>query len=138
MPCSFYLCAGSEHRILEQEKIDVTRATPVSKADSASARSRRGAPLWLQVLLSLVVIVIAVGIAALFNPTANRFVERIGVSLPMLTGDAAEGPQAQAATQGGQQAAGQRQGGGQGRAGGYGGGARTAVVVTVPVGTAVI
>lgn len=123
---------------MEQEKIDVTRATPVSKADSASARSRRGAPLWLQVLLSLVVIVIAVGIAALFNPTANRFVERIGVSLPMLTGDAAERPQAQAATQGGQQAAGQRQGGGQGRAGGYGGGARTAVVVTVPVGTAVI
>lgn len=123
---------------MEQEKIDVTRATPVLKADSASASPRRGAPLWLQLLLSLLVIVIAVGIAALFNPTANGFVKRIGVSLPMLSGDAAEAPQAQAATQGGQQAAGQRQGGGQGRAGGYGGGARTAVVVTVPVTTAVI
>src|SRR6185312_6820279 len=143
MPCSFYLCAGSEHRILEQEKIDVTRATPVSKADSASAKPQRGAPLWLQLLLSLVVIVIALGIAALFNPTANTMVKRLGLTLPMLTGDAGSAPQAQAATQGGKQGAGQAQaqgqGGGRGRQGGAGGyGSRSAVVVVVPVASAVI
>lgn len=128
---------------MEQDKIDVTRATPVSGAGSTGAR--RGAPLWLQLLLSLAVIIIAVGIAALFNPTANNMVGRVGLSLPLLTGSnddtPAAAPQAQgrqgqgagqqqAAAQG--QGGGQRQGGGAGRPGGFAG-SRTAVVVTAPV-----
>lgn len=132
---------------MEQDKIDVTRATPVS---AGSAGARRGAPLWLQLLLSLIVIVIAVGIAALFNPTANGMVKRVGLSLPLLTGSSDDTPaaaqeaqgqgrqgqgagQQQAAAQG--QGGGQRQGqgGGAGRPGGGFAGNRTAVVVTAPV-----
>ncbi len=74
---------------MEQEKIDVTRATPVSKADPRSTQPRRGAPLWLQVILSLLAIIIALCVAALFNPTANTLIKRIGLTLPMLSGDAA-------------------------------------------------
>ncbi|MEO8757379.1 MAG: efflux RND transporter periplasmic adaptor subunit [Devosia sp.] len=125
---------------MEQDKIDVARATPVSEVGIASAKSRRGAPLWLQLLLSLIVIVVAVGIAALFVPAANAMVARLGISIPLLTASADQ-PQAaaQAAPQSAQgQTTGQRQGGGPGggqsagRPGGFGGN-RTAVVVTAPV-----
>ena len=129
---------------MEQEKIDVARATPVSKDGTATAKPQRGAPLWLQILLSLIVIVLAVGIAGLFNPTANSLVKRVGIALPMLNGstaDAQPAPQAQAQGQGGQ-AQGQRPGGGQGGAGRQGGGGfggnRSAIVVTAPVTTGTI
>jgi RND family efflux transporter MFP subunit len=123
---------------LEQEKIDVARATPVSKTGTVPGKPRRGAPLWLQIVLSLIVIVLAVGLAGLFNPTANSLVKRVGIALPMLDGSAADAqpaPQAQAQGQGGQ-AQGQRQGQGQagaGRQGGGFGGNRSAIVVTAPV-----
>jgi RND family efflux transporter MFP subunit len=108
--------------------------------------------MWLQLLLSLLVIVIAVGVAALLNPTANDLVKRIGIGLPLLTGSVDQAPAAAPQAQGqgrqgqgaGQQQAaapgqggGQRQGqGGAGR-GGFGGG-RTAVVVTAPVASGTI
>lgn len=145
---------GSEQtKTVEQDKIDVTRATPVSGAGTAKAR--RGAPVWLQLLLSLIVIVIALGIAALFNPTANDLVKRVGLGLPLLTGSSDDAPAAAPqAAQGqgrqgqtaGQQPAAQGQGGGQrqgqggaaGRPGGAFAGNRTAVVVTAPVTTGII
>jgi RND family efflux transporter MFP subunit len=125
---------------LEQDKIDVSRATPVADSGTTRARPvRRGAPLWLQLVLSLIVIVIALGIAALFNPTVNEMAKRAGVALPLLTGESGEAQaQPQGQRQGGAQqtaqGAGQRQGqgGGAGRGGGFGG-ARTAVVVAAPV-----
>jgi RND family efflux transporter MFP subunit len=131
---------------LEQDKIDVTRATPVSEAGVATARPRRGAPMWLQLLLSLIVIVAAAAIAALFVPSANTMLGQIGVKLPLLTASADDAPatpqpaagrQGQAAGQQGAQggAPGGRQGGG--RAGGFGG-SRTAVVVTAPVTSGII
>ena len=135
---------------LEQDKIDVTRATPVS--GTGTTAKRRGAPLWLQIFLSLVVIAIAIGVGALFNPTANALVKRIGITLPMLNAPADAQAQTQTAAapgQGGQpaaqgQGAGQRQGQGQGggqgnagRAGGFGGN-RSAIVVTQPVKTGTI
>jgi RND family efflux transporter MFP subunit len=108
--------------------------------------------MWLQLLLSLLVIVIAVGVAALLNPTANDLVKRIGIGLPLLTGSVDQAPAAAPQAQGqgrqgqgaGQQQAaapgqggGQRQGqGGAGR-GGFGG-SRTAVVVTAPVASGTI
>jgi RND family efflux transporter MFP subunit len=133
---------------LEQDKIDVTRATPVANTGTTSAKRRSGAPLWLQVLLSLIVIAIAVGIFGLFNPTANSLVRRVGIALPMLNAPADAQAQTQTAAapagQGGQQAA-QGQGGGQrqgqGGAGGRQGGAggnRAAIVVTQPVRTGII
>jgi len=129
---------------LEQDKIDVSRATPVA-AGSAKSTKRSGAPLWLQVLLSLVVIVIAVGIFGLFNPTANALVRRVGITLPMLNAPAdaqtAAAPAAQPQGQQGQGAAprqGQGQGGGAGRQGGAGGANRAAIVVTQPVKTSTI
>jgi len=138
---------------LEQEKIDVAHATPVR--DGQPAAPRRGAPLWLQIILSLIVIAIAACIAGLFLPSANTMLARFGVSLPLLTGASSSAPasaapggasaqgQAQTQAQAGQ---GQRQGGGQAgqggqggnRQGGFGGANRVAVVVTVPATTGVI
>ena len=135
---------------MEQDKIDVTRATPVTNTGTTSAKRRSGAPLWLQVLLSLIVIAIAVGIFGLFNSTANSLVRRVGIALPMLNAPADAQAQTQTAAapagQGGQQAA-QGQGGAQrqgqggaggGRQGGAGGGNRAAIVVTQPVRTGII
>lgn len=134
---------------MEQDKIDVTRATPVTGTGTTVTTKRRsGAPLWLQVLLSLIVIAIAAGIFGLFNPTANSLVRRVGIALPMLNAPADAQAQTAAAPagQGVQQAAqgqgGQRQGqgGAGGRQGGGGGfgGSRAAIVVTQPVKTGVI
>jgi RND family efflux transporter MFP subunit len=132
---------------LEQDKIDVTRATPVANSgEPTPAKRRAGAPLWVQVLLSLVVVVIAAGIFGLFNSTANSLVRRVGIALPLLNAPAdaqaqtAAAPAGQQATQG--QGAGQRQGQGgpggrQGGAGGFGGN-RAAIVVTQPVKTGTI
>ena len=129
---------------MEQDKIDVARATPVT-----AARVRRGAPLWLQLIFSLIIIVAAAVVAGLYNGQANQMLAQVGVNLPLLTG-AAEPAPAQA-QQGGQRAqgqgggpqqgqqaqgqGGQRQGQGApggGRPGGAGGG-RSAVVVAAPV-----
>jgi RND family efflux transporter MFP subunit len=124
---------------VEQEKIDVTRATPVSEVGTSKGPARKGAPLWLQLLLSAVVIVAAVGIAALFNPTANALVAKAGVALPQLNA-AAPVADAVAAAPAGQQTR-QGQGSGQGggtRQGAGGGGSRTAVVVAAAVGTGTI
>lgn len=110
--------------------------------------------MWLQILLSLIVIAIALGIAGLFLPSANTMLAKVGIQLPLLTADAATAsgagaaPQAQAQSQG-QGAASQRQGaagasgGGQGgRSGGAGGGQyganRVAVVVAVPATSGII
>ena len=136
---------------MEQDKIDVTRATPVTNTGTTSAKRRSGAPLWLQVLLSLIVIVNAVGIFGLFNSTANSLVRRVGIALPMLNTPADAQAQTQTAAapagQGGGQQAAQGQGGGQrqgqggaggGRQGGAGGGNRAAIVVTQPVRTGII
>lgn|GEM_PF-59482 len=120
---------------VEQEKIDVAHATPVSGGVVANKPVKRGAPMWLQLLLSLVVIVVAIGVAAL-NPTANSMVQRIGVKLPQLNADADASAAPQAGTQTAQ-AGGQRQGGAGGR-GGAGGFNRAAVVVTVPTITGTI
>ena len=126
---------------MEQDKIDVTRATPVADIAGAPATAplqRRGAPIWLQLLLSLIVIVGALGAAALVNGTANSLLANVGLKLPMLTASAdpaapATGP---AAGPGGAP----RQGGGQGAGGAPGGrGAnRTAVVVAQPAVTGTI
>lgn len=136
---------------MEQEKIDVTRATPVSDAPAAPKVKRRGAPMWLQILLSLIVIAAAVGITAFFNTTANTMLANYGIALPQFNAPAADasgqgGAQAQTQNQGQQQAqgqnGGQRQGGGQGGFGGGQGrggfGNRTAVVVSEPVTTGTI
>ena len=128
---------------MEQDKIDVSRATPVPEGSMSPrpAPARRGAPLWLQIILSLIVIAIALCIAGLFLPTANNMVKRLGISLPLLTGSAeatagaAPGAQPQAGGQG-------RQGGAGGAPGGQGGGGgyanRTAVVVAVPASTGTV
>jgi RND family efflux transporter MFP subunit len=140
---------------VEQDKIDETRATPV--IETAAARApRRSAPLWLQLLVSVIVIVVAVVVAVLFNPTANAMLARIGVALPQLNASAdsadvssaggqqgASGQQRPAggqAQQGNQQQAGAQSQGqgrqGQGQGGGqFGGrgGSRTAVVVAETV-----
>ncbi len=138
---------------MEQDKIDVAHATPVSGPGIAPAAKpqRRGAPVWLQLLLSLIVIVAAVGVAALFNPSANTMLGNVGVKLPLLNDQVDNSPSqtppsTQASAQPGQQQAapgqggGQRQGGGQGggRAGGAGGFNRTAVVVTEDAITGII
>ena len=125
---------------MEQDKIDVARATPVSDgAMTAAPAPRKGAPLWLQIILSLIVVGIAIAIAGLFLPTANNLVKRVGISLPLLTGSAdtsaapAPGAQAQAGGQGrqGQGGAGGAPGGQAGQGGG-GNANRSAVVVAVP------
>jgi len=128
---------------LEQDKIDVSRATPVTGASTKSVK-RSGAPLWLQALLSLIVIAIAVGIFGLFNPTANALVKRTGISLPMLNAPAADAQTAAAPAaaqpqgQGGAQRQGQGQSGTGTRQGGAGGASRAAIVVTQPVKTSTI
>lgn len=76
---------------MEQDKIDVTRATPVADiagAPTPAPLQRRGAPIWLQLLLSLIVIVGALGAAALVNGTANTLLANLGLRLPMLTASA--------------------------------------------------
>lgn len=137
---------------MEQDKIDVTRATPVT-----AAQVRRGAPLWLQLILSLIIIAAAAVVAGLYNAQANQMLAQVGLSLPLLSASAdpaagqspAGGPrqgqqaQAQGGPQQGQQAQGQggpRQGQGQGGPGGRPGGAggRSAVVVAAPVGEGTI
>jgi RND family efflux transporter MFP subunit len=134
---------------LEQEKIDVARATPVPDRPVASAAPRRGAPLWLQIILSLIVVAIAAGIAGLFLPSANTMLARVGVSLPLLTGTPV-GAATTAPTSGaqapGQTGQGQKQGGGQAgqggqtgaRQGGFSAANRVAVVVVVPATSGVI
>ncbi|HVY51563.1 MAG TPA: hypothetical protein VHA07_08375, partial [Devosia sp.] len=95
---------------MEQDKIDVSRATPVTETGTSTGKPvRRGAPLWLQIVLSLIVIFVALAIAALFNPTANGLAGRIGVALPLLTGGADDGAAPAQQGQGQRQA----QGGGQ-------------------------
>jgi RND family efflux transporter MFP subunit len=132
---------------VEQDKIDVARATPVTEtAARPGRRPRRGAPVWVQIFVSLLVIAAALAVVALFNPMANALLARMGVTVPQLGAPAAPGQQAAATTPGPRpnQASqtqteapaaarqGQpRQGGGQfaGRAGG----GRTAVVVVSAV-----
>jgi RND family efflux transporter MFP subunit len=103
--------------------------------------------LWLQVLLSLIVLAAAGVVFAMYFPGASGLLSRIGITLPA-AGTAEPAPQAQAQTQTrqGQGAAtapatGQQGGGGQfaGRGGAGGFGARqTAVVVIAPVAVATI
>jgi RND family efflux transporter MFP subunit len=107
-------------------------------------------PLWVQLVASLVVIAVALGLAGLFNDTANTMLARLGVPLPLLNAPAAAAGGQQAAQTSTQPTQGQRQGQGagaqQGQAGarqGQGngqfgngqfagrGGNRTAVVVAV-------
>ena len=121
---------------MDQDKIDVARATPVTPAQLP----RRSAPLWLQLLLSLVVVAAAGILAGLYNGPANQMLAQVGIGLPLLNAPA----EAQAQP-GGQQGQGQPQGGGQqgaqrtgqgapggGRPAGAGGG-RSAVVVVEAV-----
>lgn len=119
---------------MEQDKIDVARAMPVS-----AARIRRGAPLWLQLLLSLIIVAAAAVVAGLYSAEANRLLAQVGLSLPLMTATA-EPAAGQAPQQGQQQAQGgppQGQGvPGGGRPGGAGG--RTVVVVAAPVGEGTI
>jgi RND family efflux transporter MFP subunit len=117
---------------LEQDKIDVARATPVN-----AARVRRGAPLWLQLLLSLIIVAAAAVVAGLYNPEANRLLAQVGLSLPLMTATAEPTPgQAPQQAQGGPRQGQGAQGGPGGRPGGAGG--RTAVVVAAPVGEGTI
>ncbi len=118
----------------------------------AAASRRRGAPLWLQLLLSLIIVVAAVVLAGLYNAQANQMLAQVGLSLPLLTASAETAP-AQAPQQGGGQQQTQAQGGGQ-QAQGQGGprqgqgapgggrpagaGGRSAVVVAAPVGEGTI
>lgn len=119
---------------MEQDKIDVARAMPVS-----AARIRRGVPLWLQLLLSLIIVAAAAVVAGLYSAEANRLLAQVGLSLPLMTATA-EPAAGQAPQQGQQQAQGgppQGQGApGGGRPGGAGG--RTVVVVAAPVGEGTI
>lgn len=128
---------------MEQDKIDVARATPVIDGAVVPSRSR-GAPIWLQLMASVLVIAAAAVAAALFNSSANTMLAGIGLKLPLVTisttdpsappagqdlagqRQAAPGPAGQAPGASGQaaaqgQPAGQRQGqggGGQGQGGG--------------------
>jgi RND family efflux transporter MFP subunit len=115
---------------LEQDKIDVARATPVD-----AARVRRGAPLWLQLLLSLIIIAAAAIAAGLYNTEVNRLLAQMGLTLPLMT--ATVEPAAGQTSQGARGEAGPRQGQGQGAFGG-GRGGRIAVVVAAPVGEGTI
>ncbi len=114
---------------MEQDKIDVARATPVN-----AARPHRGAPLWLQLILSLIIIAAAAVAAGLYNADANRLLAQAGLSLPLLTA-AAEPAVGQAPQQRAQAQGGPRQG--QSAPGG-GRGGRSAVVVAAPVGEGTI
>jgi RND family efflux transporter MFP subunit len=127
---------------LEQEKIDVTRAVPVSEQSATPQRPvRRGAPIWLQLILTLVVLVIALGVAGLFLPSANAMLANVGVRLPLLNSAAgpAAAPQAQAKGQAQGTRQGQGTGQGAGARGGAGaGGSRVAVVVAAAATTGII
>lgn len=121
---------------MEQDKIDVARATPVP-----AAGGRRGAPLWLQLLFSLIIVAAAAVGAGLYNAQANGLLAQAGIGLPLLTASAE--PAAAQAPQQGQQAQGQgapRQGQGALGAGGRPGGAggRSAVVIAAAVGEGTI
>lgn len=138
---------------VEQDRIDITRATPVR---------RKGAPLWAQLLGALIVVVVAGLLAGLFSSLANGWLANAGLPLPLVTitaatpgaapaGQAQQGQgqqgqrQGQATAQGQGTPAGQPgqsgqagQGGNRpGGAGGFGG-PRAAVVVTAPATTATI
>ncbi|HWA18090.1 MAG TPA: efflux RND transporter periplasmic adaptor subunit, partial [Devosia sp.] len=131
---------------MDQEKIDLTRALPASPPTS-----RRGAPFWLQLLISLVVVAAAAVLFVIYFPGASGILSRIGITLPAAETAAPE-TQVQAQGQGqartGQgagtaPAGGQQSGSGSGQFGGRGGfgsfGARqAAVVVIAPVGVATI
>jgi len=100
---------------------------------------RRGAPLWLQLIFSLIIVAAAAIVAGLYNAEANRLLAQVGLALPLLS-EAAEPASAQAPQQAGQRAQqAQGQGGprqGQGAGGGgrpAGAGGRSAVVVAAPV-----
>ncbi len=144
---------------MDQDKIDVARATPVTDGAAVSRPvARKGAPLWLQLLLSLIVIIAAAAIAGLVLPSANTMLRQVGVALPLLTGasdDSAaapaaggqgqrQGAQAQGQAQTGQRAGGQGAPGGNGQGAGAGnrpggfGANRIAVVVAVPATTGII
>ena len=108
----------------------MARATPVN-----AAQARRGAPLWLQIVVSLIIVAAVAAIAGLYNQQVNRTLAQVGVNLPLLTA-AAEPAAGQAPQQGQQAQGGPRQGqgapgGATGRPGGAGG--RTAVVIAAPV-----
>jgi RND family efflux transporter MFP subunit len=128
---------------LDQEKIDLTRALPASPLTA-----RRGAPFWLQLLISLVVVAAAAVLFIIYFPGASTFLSRIGITLPTTQTAATETQtqtqgqgqtrQAQGAATGQQGAAG---GGGQfGGRGGFGnfGARQAAVVVIAPVAVATI
>jgi RND family efflux transporter MFP subunit len=133
---------------LEQDKIDLTRALPASPP-----ATRRGAPFWLQLLLSLIVVAAAAVVFVIYFPGASAILARIGITLP--TAETAA-PETQAATQGqtrqnqgtGNAPAAAQSGGasgggqfsGRGGSGSFGGfGARqAAVVVVAPVAAATI
>ena len=72
--------------------------------------------MWLQLLLSLIVIAIAAVIAGIFLPSANTMLARVGVSLPLLTGAPDPGITGAGAGRP-RQAQGQRQGSGRRQAG---------------------
>ena len=91
---------------MDQDKIDVARATPVN-----AARARRGAPLWLQLILSLIIVAAAAVVAGLYNGQANQMLAQVGVSLPLLTA-ATDAAPAQAQGQGGPRQGQGAQGGG--------------------------
>ncbi len=134
------------------EKAPNLRPDMSGRADSALLRSRRtGTPLWLQLILSLIVIAAALIVAGLYLPSANALLKTAGIDLPILTAEAQPaaataqggaqqggGRQANAATQAGGQQGGNRNAGGAGGQGRFGGGNRTAVVITEPVTSALI
>lgn len=93
------------------------------EASEKGAKKRRGAPLWQQLVLSVVAIIVALGVFGLVFPSANDFLAGYGVRLPLLTASADSAPAA-----GGRPAA----AGGQGRPGG-GAGARASVVAVATV-----
>ncbi|MEQ1769364.1 MAG: efflux RND transporter periplasmic adaptor subunit [Devosia sp.] len=124
---------------MEQDKIDLRTAVPAR----SETGPRRSAPLWLQLLISIVVIAAAGVLFILYFPGANAALARLGITLPVAT-EAAPATQTQQtaqaqATTGGQRQGGQGAQGGQGQRGAGGFVSRqAAVVVVAPVGTATI
>jgi RND family efflux transporter MFP subunit len=116
---------------LEQQKFDVTRATALP-----ATPARRGAPAWLQLLFSLMIVAAAAAGAGLFNAEANRLLAQVGIALPLLTDDAPPAAQSRQGQGPGQAQAQAQAAPGGGRPGGAGG--RSAVVIAVPVGEGTI
>ena len=126
---------------MEQDKIDVTRCNAGRRQPA-----RRGAPLWLQLLLSLIVIVAAAALAGLLVPERQHHAcelrhqpataHRLRTGRTRWTSRAASrtGPGPGAGQSGGRPQGGQ----GGGQPGGGGRGSRTAVVVAAPVVVATI